>query len=359
MKINHNYFSELAFNLAENNLGKTKKNPSVGCVIVKNNSVISSGITSINGRPHAEYNALNQNLNFNGSNMYVTLEPCTHYGLTPPCTDIIKKKKIKKVYYSFNDPDPRINNKTNNHFKRINKSKKIKSKFASFYESYFYNKKNKFPLIDGKLAVSKDYFTINMKSKWITNIRSRQVKHLIRSKYDCIISTSETINSDDALLNCRIHGLDNNKPDLIIIDRHLKLKKKLKLFSFSKKRKIFLFTCSKNKKRWAFFKKKNIKILSLKKLETRDDFDRLFKKIFQLGKGRVLIETGLVFLNKLFEFNFLNNLYLFKTKDNLGRKGFNKASSIFIKKLKLKKNINVNLEKDKLFKIRIKKCLTE
>ena len=60
-------------------------------MIVKNNSVLSSGVTSINGRPHAEFNALNKNLNFNGSDMYVTLEPCTHYGLTPPCTQIIKK----------------------------------------------------------------------------------------------------------------------------------------------------------------------------------------------------------------------------------------------------------------------------
>ena len=66
--------------------------------MVKNNSVISSGVTSINGRPHAEFNALNKKLNFKGSNMYVTLEPCTHYGLTPPCTNIIKNKKIKKFF---------------------------------------------------------------------------------------------------------------------------------------------------------------------------------------------------------------------------------------------------------------------
>ena len=94
MKINHNLYSNLAFNLAEKNIGKTNKNPSVGCVIVKNNSVISSGTTSYNGRPHAEFNALSKNINFKNSNMYVTLEPCTHFGLTPPCTNIIERKKI-------------------------------------------------------------------------------------------------------------------------------------------------------------------------------------------------------------------------------------------------------------------------
>ena len=92
MKQNHNFFSNLAFDLAANNVGKTKENPSVGCVVVKDNTVISSGVTSVNGRPHAEYNALNKNLNFKGAVMYLTLEPCTHYGRTPPCTNLIKKK---------------------------------------------------------------------------------------------------------------------------------------------------------------------------------------------------------------------------------------------------------------------------
>ena len=93
MKTNHKFYSNLAFNLAEQNLGKTKLNPSVGCVVVKNNCVISSGITSENGRPHAEFNALKKKIDFKGADLYVTLEPCTHYGKTSPCTHLIKKKK--------------------------------------------------------------------------------------------------------------------------------------------------------------------------------------------------------------------------------------------------------------------------
>ena len=96
--INHSFFSNLALNLAENNLGKTNSNPSVGCIVVKNSSVISSGVTSLRGRPHAEFNALNFPMNFKGSNLYVTLEPCSHHGLTPPCTNIIKKKKLKMFF---------------------------------------------------------------------------------------------------------------------------------------------------------------------------------------------------------------------------------------------------------------------
>ena len=121
-------------------------------------------------------------------------------------------------------------------------------------------------MIDAKIAFSKDNFTINRKSKWITNFRSRKIVHLIRSKYDCIISTSKTINKDNSLLNCRLDGLDNYKPDLIIIDRNLRLKKKLKLFNISKKRKTYIVTTSKNTKKISFFKKKKIKIIQLSSL---------------------------------------------------------------------------------------------
>ncbi len=107
MKTNHNNFLKLAFNIAKINLGKTGLNPSVGCVVVKNNSVISSGFTSINGRPHAEFNALKSKKNFSDSDLYVTMEPCSHYGITPPCTNIISKKGIKRVFFSFYDTDAR------------------------------------------------------------------------------------------------------------------------------------------------------------------------------------------------------------------------------------------------------------
>ncbi len=141
MSQNHNFFSNLAFNLAEKHLGQTKKNPSVGCIIVKDNTVISSGVTSINGRPHAEFNALNKKLDFRNSTMYLTLEPCTHYGLTPPCSKIIKQKKIKRVYYCEEDLDARVY-KTAKKVLRKNKIfiKKIDLK-NNFYKSYFLNKK--------------------------------------------------------------------------------------------------------------------------------------------------------------------------------------------------------------------------
>ena len=86
------YFMKLALQQAQRVLGKTKTNPAVGCIIVKENKVISAGFTSVGGRPHAEYNALKFKKNLKNTDLYVTMEPCVHYGLTPPCTNLIKKK---------------------------------------------------------------------------------------------------------------------------------------------------------------------------------------------------------------------------------------------------------------------------
>ena len=85
-------FIKLAINKAKINLGSTGSNPSVGCVVEKENSIISSGITALNGRPHAELIALSKKKDFKGANLYVSLEQCEHYGKTPPCTKIISKK---------------------------------------------------------------------------------------------------------------------------------------------------------------------------------------------------------------------------------------------------------------------------
>ena len=356
MKKNHNFFLNLAFKIAEINIGNTKLNPSVGTIVVKRNSVISSGVTSINGRPHAEYNALNNKINYKNANLYVTLEPCTHTGLTQPCVNIIKKKKIKNVFYCFNDPDKRTFKKAKLILNKDNVNcKKIKyNKYKSFYKSYFSNKKNNLPFTSAKLAISKDYFTINKKEKWLSNHKSRKIGHLLRSKHDCIVSTSKSINKDNSLLNCRINGLNEFKPDLIIIDLELKLKKKLKLNKLNKKRKTFLLTAIKNEKKLSPYKKLGYKIIIVNSLKNKNDFNILFEKIYKYGYGRILFETGLTFLNTLLKKKLLNDLYLFQSNKKIGSDGKNNDTSKYLKMLKLKNILKINLNNDKLYNVRIR-----
>ena len=356
MKTNHNNFLNIAFNIAKINLGKTKSNPSVGCVIVKNNSVISSGVTSLNGRPHAEFNALNVKKNFLNSDIYVTMEPCIHYGLTPPCTNLIIEKGIKRVFYSSNDIDTRTAKKSKLilNKKKIRVLKKKNFYFKNFYESYYLSKSKSLPFIDAKVAISKDYFTINKNAQWITNKSSRNRVHLIRSEYDLIISTSKTINKDNSLLNCRLDGFNDNKPDLIIIDMNLRLKKKLLLFKKLNKRKVFIVTSNLKKSKIKYFKKKGLKIIHINQLKNKNDFVYFFKILKNYGYNRILIESGLTFLNELLKKNLIFNLYVFQSSIELKQKGHNNSSSKFLKAFKLNKKVNVNLKNDNLYKLKIK-----
>ena len=130
---------KLALRQAMKNLGNTKDNPSVGCVITKNNTVISAGYTSVFGRPHAEHNAIKESrTNLEGSSLYVSLESCSNYGKKNSCTEEIINKKINKVFFSINDPDIRSFNKSIKLFKvkNIRTYKGINSKeLINFYRS--------------------------------------------------------------------------------------------------------------------------------------------------------------------------------------------------------------------------------
>ncbi len=351
MTKNHNQFLDLAFHLAEKNLGQTKLNPSVGTVVVKNESVISSGVTSLQGRPHSEFNALKHLKNCSGASLYSTLEPCTHYGKTPPCTNIIIKKKIKNVFYAFDDPDTRTYKKA----KRLLSKKGIKTKlirtknYTNFYRSYFINRNLSIPFVTAKIAISKDYFTINKKEKWITNVESRNKVHLLRSKHDCILSTSKSINHDNSLLNCRINGLNNYKPDLFIIDLKLKLKRNLSLNKYLKVRNTFIITSKNNSSKTLVYKKKGYKIIFINKLKNKQDLNILYKKIYKIGYSRMLIESGLTFLNNLIKNRMVHDLYIFKSNKKLGKKGKNNDTTKYLKKVH-PKIITINLNGENLFK---------
>ena len=151
----------------------------------------------------------------------MTLEPCVHHGNTPPCIDIIKKKGIKEVNYSIYDPDKRTFQKAKY---LLNKSKikvkigLLKKNSLYFYKSYFLSKnKSSLPYTDIKIAISKDYYSINKKGKWITNQISRTKGHLLRSKYDCILSTYKSVNKKMvifATVNHAGHEIPLYKPEV-------------------------------------------------------------------------------------------------------------------------------------------------
>ncbi len=355
------YFMRLALLQAQKVLGNTKTNPAVGCVLVKNQNVISAGSTGINGRPHAEVNTLNfSKVNVYKSDLYSTLEPCSHYGKTPPCVKAIIKNKINKVFFSVNDPDYRSFKKSFNILKKnsikVNKGI-LKKEVSDFYRSYInYKKKSLFPFVTCKLAVSKDFYTIDTRSRWITNKFSRGRVHLMRANHDCIITTSKTINTDNSLLTCRVNGLYSRSPSRIILDSKLKVNINSKIFKEAKKFKTIIFYNKIDKKKINTLKKHNVKLYKVNiNKDGSFNLKDLLTKVKKLNFSRIMIESGIHLIKNLLKNNLINEFKIFISKKNLTNKGRGNAKFL-IKLLKNKRKVieKVNLFDDKLFSYKIK-----
>jgi diaminohydroxyphosphoribosylaminopyrimidine deaminase/5-amino-6-(5-phosphoribosylamino)uracil reductase len=352
---------KLALQQAQKNLANTKENPSVGCVITKNNSVISVGATSDNGRPHAEYNAIYQStINLKGTELYATLEPCSHYGKTPPCIKSIINSGVKKVFFSINDPDLRSYNKSAALLKKKNvKVKKgiCRNETSSFYRSYIKSKGSLLPFVTCKLAVSKDFFTINKKERWITNKFSRARVHLMRSNHDCIMTSSKTIINDNPVLTCRINGLENRSPSRIILDRNLKISLNSNIIKGAKSHRTIIFYNKVNKNKIKKLKNLGIQVIkiSLDK-ESNLDLHESLIKTKELGFYRVFLESGKKMTTNFLYKNLIDDFILFISNKNLLKNGKNIIKNelkLFLSNKKAN-NEKVNLFGEKLIRYKIK-----
>ena len=180
---------------------RDRNNPSVGCVLVKNKTIISIGQTGVNGRPHAEINALkNASSDLTGAKMYVSLEPCNHYGKTPPCTKSIIKSGISEVLYAIDDLDKKVKGKSSKILSKHNiKVKKglLKNDAIDLYKSYKINRIYKMPHVIGKIAISKNNLIYSAGNKKITDKVSDKLTHFLRYKNDGIMISSKTLNIDN------------------------------------------------------------------------------------------------------------------------------------------------------------------
>lgn len=220
-----------ALNLSRKNIGITGPNPSVGAVIAKNNVIISTGITAITGTPHAEINAINKIKDkslLKDCDIYVTLEPCSHYGKNPPCVDAIIEHKFRRVIIATTDPNPLVN--TSGIQKLISANINVEvgileNKALTINKRFFKAIQEKMPYITLKLATSLDgkIGCANGSSKWITNSQSRQYAHYLRSQNDTILIGSNTLKKDNPTLNCRLEGLENFSPRPIILSNNTKI----------------------------------------------------------------------------------------------------------------------------------------
>jgi len=349
-------YMNLALKLASARHGLTGENPSVGCIIVKNDKIISIGQTSYEGRPHAEYNAIkNSNENLEGSTMYITLEPCSHYGQTPPCTKEIIKNKISKVIYSVEDVDKKVKGKSFKILKSKNiivKKGLLKDSMISFYKAYFFNRRNKMPFVTGKIAISKNNLIYSKGTKKITNIHSDKFTHFLRYKNDSLMISYKTLNKDNPKLNCRLKNLNKFSPKRIILDNNLLTDTNSYIFRTVNKNNTIIFYNKADKAKILIFKKRGIQLVKSNLLKNGDfDIKLILKRLYILNCRNLLVESGNNLSRSIIKNKLFNQFYLFKSPIDLPKlvphKEFNSFKNLS-QKYKNKKKINTQLGKDSI-----------
>ena len=242
-------FMMRALDLARQGQGHTRPNPMVGAVIVKNGKVIGEGFHEIFGGPHAEVNAFNNcSESSKNATLYVTLEPCCHFGKTPPCADLIISKGIERVVIAMTDPNPLVSGKGIRKLREAGISVTtgvMEKDAASINEVFIKFITEKKPFVLYKAAMSLDGKTAcpSGESQWISSEESRRESHTLRGMYKGIMVGAGTVIKDDPLLTARTEGFDD--PVRIIVDGNLSAPLSAKVFQ-NKGDVIILTTSSGN-----------------------------------------------------------------------------------------------------------------
>lgn len=223
----HETYMKRALELAQTAMGRTSPNPMVGCVVVKNGSIMAEGCHERYGAFHAERNALTTcDGDVSGADLYVTLEPCCHQGKTPPCTDIIIEKRIGRVFVGAMDPNPKV---AGNGVRILREhgidvvTEVLEQECLALNEIFFHYIRSDVPFVAMKYAMTLDgkIAACTGDSKWVTGEKAREHVQLLRKKYASIMVGIDTVIADDPMLNCRMwEGVD---PVRVICDSHLRI----------------------------------------------------------------------------------------------------------------------------------------
>ena len=310
-------YMKKCFELAKQGLGKTSPNPMVGCVVLdKNGKEISTGYHAKYGENHAERDALLKlkNGEEEDGTIIVSLEPCSHYGKTPPCVDLIIERKLKKVVFAMNDPNPIVSSVQKLEENGIEVlSGVLEEEAKALNEVFVTNMTLKRPFVALKTATTLDgkVSTRTGDSKWITSSIARDKGHELREIYDAILTTSNTVLADNPNFN--------NKQK-ILIDRTLKVPTNMNFF---KTGKIFIvhdetLTPSENLP--------NLVYIPCPTINGQIDITSLLKILFEKKIMSIFVEAGGNFNGSIIDLGIVDKIYQFIAPkilaDNTGQSAF-------------------------------------
>ena len=311
-------YMSLALSLAKRRRGLTHPNPTVGCVVVKDGEIVGLGYHERAGYPHAEVVALDQaGEKAKGSTLYVTLEPCTHFGRTPPCTDAIIRAGVKRVVIATRDRNEMVGGKG------IEKLKSegievtegvLEEEAVEINEDFFTYISKKRPYVTLKLAQTLDgrIATHSGDSKWITSLQSRIYAHRLRSYATAVLVGSNTILKDDPELTIRHIPFERN-PLRVVIDPLLKTPTDAKVTDTSVAPTLIVFTHRNPEKEHALMDK-GVHLLHMEEIDLR----ALMEELYKLEIVHLLVEGGAFTVTQFIKERLWDRLVIFQAGKILG-----------------------------------------
>jgi diaminohydroxyphosphoribosylaminopyrimidine deaminase/5-amino-6-(5-phosphoribosylamino)uracil reductase len=330
-----------ALALARRGVGETWPNPSVGCVLVKDGHVIGRGRTARGGRPHAETQALLMaGPAAFGATAYVTLEPCSHHGQTPPCADAMIKAGVRRAVVAMVDPDPRVSGRGLD-ILRAAGIEVVLGTLSDLAEElnagYLRRVINGRPLITVKLATSLDgrIATHSGESKWISGPDSRAMAHRLRADSDAVMIGSGTALVDNPDLTCRLPGLEDRSPIRIIIDGRLRLPLTAKVVVSAAKTPTWIISRNDNPpERIAAFLGCGVEVIEVAvAADGKICLAGALRELGRRGLTRVLVEGGSFMTAALLRAKLVDRLAWFHAPILMGGDGIPASSSFGVDRL--------------------------
>ena len=291
-------YMKLALKLARRGLGWTSPNPMVGAVLVKDNRIIGQGYHRRFGGNHAEVNALqNAKVNPSGATLYVTLEPCCHYGKTPPCVDAIIKNKIKKVVIGTPDPNPQVSGKSVTILNQHGIETRVgvlEEECRELNEAHFKYMTTGLPLVTIKFAQTLDgrIATASGDSRWISSEEFRKLAHRLRAINDAILIGIDTVLTDNPQLTVRL--VKGRNPTRIILDSRLRMPLDAEIIKTCDAAPVIIATTAQaDMKKGAQLRELGIEILEAQSdISGGIDLQGLLKALGERNISSLLVEGG-------------------------------------------------------------------
>jgi len=294
--LNHEKYMQIAIDLAKKGCGWVNPNPMVGAVIVKDNEIIGSGYHQKYGELHAERNAIADcKVPITGATLFVTLEPCCHYGKTPPCTEAIIESGISKVVIGSKDPNVLVSGKgmaiLKDHGIEV-VTGVLTEECSELNQVFFHYIKKKTPFVVLKYAMTLDgkIATFTGKSKWITGETAREFVHQSRHRYAAIMVGVNTVIADDPLLTSRLPNTKN--PTRIICDTHLRVPLSSKIIQTAREIPTIIATSCKDKEKIEQLTQFGCTLLQVPKENGCTDLKQLMRRLGEEHIDSILLEGG-------------------------------------------------------------------